>query len=228
MNRFQDGNQIGHRADLAIGEKQQCILKFADLAITVSDEIGRAIAAIEGHAFCDFKLSSERLGLLNSDHTVKTHPVHGLCHHAAHLLITARTHSGNLANRITADGLTALIQARDHSSHCFFHPAAQFDRAGASSRITKPLLNHRLGKHGGRCGAIASFVLGLSRHLLDQLGSNIFERICKFNFFGDRVTVIDDVGRAIGLLEHHVATFGSNRDPNGVSKGIHAALKGLT
>ncbi len=122
----------------------------------------------------------------------------------------------------------ALIQACDHSSHSFFHPPAQFDWASTSGRIAKPLLDHCLGEHGGRCGAIASFVLGLSRHLLDQLGSNVFERICKFDLFSDRVTVVDDVGRAIGLLEHHIAAFRSDRDPNGISKGIHAALKGLT
>ena len=77
-----------------------------------------------------------------------------------------------------------------------FHAATQFDRAGTRCCVAQALFDHGLCEHGCRGGSIAGFVLGLGRHLLDQLGPDVFKGVFQFDFLGDRVAVINDVGRS--------------------------------
>ena len=61
LNRLEHRHQIGDGAHLPIGQQQQCVVEFAQLTVTVGDEIGRAVAAVEGHSFGHFQLGGEGL-----------------------------------------------------------------------------------------------------------------------------------------------------------------------
>ena len=72
--------------------------------------------------------------------------------------------------------------------------------------------------------AVAGCVVGLGSGLTDQRHAGVFNVIFQFDFFGDRHAVVDNLGCAKFLLQHHVAAFGPQRDCNGFSQNIHASL----
>ena len=109
--------------------------------------------------------------------------------------------------------------------HGLLHASAQLDRAGSCSGVAQTFLNHGLCQHGGCGGAVASLVFGFRRHLLNQLGADVFEGIVEFDLLGDGVAVIDDVRSAEAFLQNHVASAGADRDAHGIGKGVHAALE---
>ena len=51
LHRFQHRNQVGHGADLAVGQQDQRIVELADLTVSIRDEVGGAVTPVEGHAF---------------------------------------------------------------------------------------------------------------------------------------------------------------------------------
>ena len=160
LNRLKHGNQVSNGADLAIGEQDQRIFELTDLTIGVGHEIGRAVAAIEGHAFGDLKLRGQGFGFLNGDHPICADAIHGFGNHPSHFVVTTGTDGGHLTDGISRYGLTALLEAIHHLCDSFFHATAQLHRAGACSCVAQTFPHHRLGQHRGRGGAVAGLVLG--------------------------------------------------------------------
>ena len=74
------------------------------------------------------------------------------------------------------------------------------DRVSAGSNVSHPFMNHGLCKQGCSCGTIASYIIGLGCNFLYQLSPHIFNRIRKFNFTGNRNTIIDNVWCTILLI----------------------------
>ena len=194
LHRFKHRNEIGDGADLAIGEQDQRILELTDLAIGIGDEIGGAVATVEGHAFSDLKLRSQGFGLLNGDHPIGADTIHGFGNHPTHFVVTTGTDGGHLTDGISRHGLAALLKTVDHLCDGLFHATAELHRAGSCSRVAQTFPHHGLGQHRGRRGAVTGLVLGAGGHLLDQLGPKVLEGIIQFDFSGDGVAVIDDVG----------------------------------
>ena len=98
-------------------------------------------------------------------------------------------------------------------------------RVGAGSNVAKAFTDHRPGQDSGCGGTVAGYVISLLGDLFDQLSSDSFVGIFKFDLFGNGNTVVGDGGGAPLLLEHHVAALGSEGDSNGVSELIHPRLK---
>ncbi len=89
-------------------------------------------------------------------------------------------------------------------------------------------MNKGLGQHGGGGGAVAGDVVGLLGDFLDQLGADALVRILEIDLLGDGNTIISDGGSAIGLVQHHVATLGTQRDLDGVGELVEAREHSLT
>ena len=212
LHRLQHRDQVGHGADLAIGEQDQRVVEFADLTVGIGDEIRRAVTAVEGHAFGDLQFRRQRLGFLHGDDAIDADAIHRFGDHPTDFLITTGTHRGDLTNSVTGHGLAALAQAANDLSSGLFHATPQFHRARPRGSVAQTFLNHGLGQNRGGGRAVACLVLGLGGHLLNQLGSEIFEGIFQFDIPGDGVAVIDDVRGSELLLEHHVAAAGADGD----------------
>ena len=223
---FQHRHQIGDCADLAVGDQQQGIFKDAFAPVLVGHEIGRAVAAIKGHAFGDLQLGGQGGGFLHGDHAIGTHLGHGLGNHAADFFVIASTHRGHLANGIAGDRLGALGNARHDGGRGLFHAAAHPHRVGTGGNVFEAFTHQGLGQDGGGGGAIAGFVFGFAGHLLDQLGADVFKGILEFDLLGDRHAIVDDVGGTKFLLEHHIAPLGPDGDLHGIGQGIDPALQG--
>ena len=194
LNGFQHRHQVGHCTHLAVSEQQQCVVKFADLAVAVGDEIRGAVATVEGHAFSDIELSGQRFGFFDGDHSIDADLVHRFFDHLTHLVIAAGADRGHLTDGISADVLASLRETFDHVFNRRFHATSKFDWAGSGCRVSQTFLHHGLRQHGCCGGAISGFVFGLGRHLLDQFGANVFEGILELDLLRNRVAVINDVG----------------------------------
>ena len=226
-DRLQHRHQIGHNADLAVGDQQQRVVEHALAPLLVGDEIRGGIATIEGHPLGDLQLGRQRVGLLHGDHAIGAHLLHGGGDHAAHLLVVAGTDGGHLPDRVTGDADGMLGDARHDAGGRPLHAAAQLDGIGAGCHIAEALLHHRLSQNRGGGGAVTGAVLGLGGHLLDQLGSEVLEGILQLDLAGDGDAVVDDVGGAVLLLEHDVAAARADRHLDRLGQGIDALLKGI-
>ena len=222
------GHQVGDGADLAVGDQQEGVVVFADLPFGVGDEIGGAVAPIEGHPFGDFQLGGQGAGFLHRDHAIHTHGVHGLGDHGAHFLVAAGTDGGHLADRLAGHGLGPLSNRLHQLGHGLVHPAAQAHRIGAGRDVAQAFAGHGLGEHRGSGGAITGLVLGFGRHLQEQLGADVFEGIFEFNLAGNCDPVVDHIGGAEFLFQHHIAALGAEGDLDRIGEGINPPLKGGT
>ena len=54
-NRLQHGHQVSDGADFAVGDQDQGIFKDAFAPLLVGDEVGGAVATVEGHALGDLQ-----------------------------------------------------------------------------------------------------------------------------------------------------------------------------
>lgn len=94
--------------------------------------------------------------------------------------------------------------------------------------VAQTLADQRLGQHGGGGGAVTRDVVGLGRHLLDELGAQVLVRVVDLDLTGDGDTVVGDRRRAELLVDDDVAALGADGHLDGVGKLVDAALKGAT
>ncbi len=92
--------------------------------------------------------------------------------------------------------------------------------AGRNSFCT--LTHNGLSEDGRRRRAVTGNVVRLGRHFLHHLGAHVLELIFQLNFLGDGDTVLRDARCAEGLVDHHVASFRTQSDPDGVGQDIDA------
>ena len=123
------------------------------------------------------------------------------------------TFFGETLDRVDGDDdglLDALLQ--DH-------------RVGAGCDVAQTFADHGPGEDRGGRGAVTGDVVGLLGDFLDELGTDLLERVFEVDFLGDRDAVVRDRGRAPLLLEHDVAALRAERDAYCVGELVHARLE---
>ena len=86
-------------------------------------------------------------------------------------------------------------------------------------------MDHGLCQQGGGGGAVACHVVGLGGHLAHQLRAHVLKRIVQLDLLGDGHAVVGDQGRTELLIQHHVATLGTQRDLNGIRQLVDAGFQ---
>src|ERR1039458_2663913 len=99
-------------------------------------------------------------------------------------------------------------------------------RIGPGGDVAEALVDHGPREHGGRGGPVTGDVVGLLRHLLDQLGPDPLVGVLEVDLLGDRDAVVGDRGGAPLLVQDHVAALRAEGDPHGVSQAGHPGLEG--
>lgn len=94
--------------------------------------------------------------------------------------------------------------------------------------VAQTLADERLGQDGRGGGAVTRYVVGLGRHLLDELGTEVLVRVVELDLARDGDTVVGDGGSAELLVDDDVAALGADRHLDRVGKLVDAALKGAT
>ena len=220
--------QVGEGADLLAVQQDQDILVDGLLLVGVGDEVGAEVALVEGDALGHGDLGVQALGFLDGHDAVDTHGVHGLGDHPTHLGVTGGDrgdlrhplgprHRGGGGLEELDDGGRGLLDALAHGH-----------RVGSGGHVAQPLTDERLREHrrGGR--AVTGHVVGLGGDALDQLGTEIRERLGEFDLAGDGDTVVGDGGATEGLGQHDVPTLRAERDLDGVGELVDTGEHALT
>ena len=201
------------------------VVEHRFLALGVGDEVGRQVALVELHTLGELELDAEGVRLFHRDGAVLAHLVDGFGQHVADGRVGGgdRSHLGDLGLAVNFLGL--LGQVVDGRLDGLLDPPLQPGRAGAGGHVAQPFGDQGLGQDRRRRGAVAGHVVGLGGDFLHQLGAHVLERVVQLDFPGDGHAVVGDGRGAELLLDHHVATFRSQGDLDGVGQLVDAGLQ---
>ncbi len=203
-----------------VGVLQHCLLR-----IDVGDEIRRQVALVEADTFGDRQLGVQRRGLLDGDDAVGTDAGECLTHELADLRVT-RGHRGDLRDGFLAlDGCSRREQCLGNLVGSLGDTGTECDRVGACRDVLQASAHECLRQHGGRGGAVARNVVGLGGDALDELRTQVLERIFQIDLACDGDAVVGDRGATECLGEHHVSSARSERHLDGVGQLVDATLE---
>ena len=122
--------QVLHRADFLFVDQDVGVLEHGFHALRIGDEVRREVAAVKLHAFDDFELGLERLGLFDGDDAVLADLLHGLGDDLADGLIVVGGDGADLGDHVAGDGLGDLSSSPLPRSPVFLSmsPADDGDR----------------------------------------------------------------------------------------------------
>src|SRR5713226_812871 len=214
---LQQREHILHGADFLFVDEDVGIFQRRFHALRVGHEVRRQVAAVKLHAFDDFELSLEGLGLFHGDDAVLADLLH------------------RLGNDVAGDGLGQLVEFA-------FAALAGLGVDGAANHrnrfLDAPLHGHGVGagrdrlhafaidglrQNGGGGGAIASDVGSLGSDFTHHLRANVLQPIFQFDFFCHGHAVLGNGRRSEFLLNHNIAAFGAESHLHRVGQNINAA-----
>ena len=222
-------HEVAHVGDLLVVDQQVSVLEIGLHALLVGDEVGRKVAAVELHAFDDIEAGVHALGFLDGDHPVLAHLVHRVGDEVADVAVVVRRGAGDLGDLLVAlDVLGRLFDDADHRFDGGVDAALDLHRVGAGGDVAETFAENGLRQHGGCRSAVAGDIAGLGRDFANHLRTHVLERILELDFLGDGHPVLGDRRRAELLVEHDVATLGTQGYLDGVGERIHSGLERFT
>ena len=202
------------------------LFQFTEHLVRVGDEVGRDIAAIELHAFHDFELGLEALGLFHRDHAFIADFRHGLGDHLAHGGVAIGRNRADLADLfVRLHLLGALLEVGDDGLDRLHHAALQVHRVHARRNRPGAFAHDRLRQDRRRGGAITGLVIGLLGDFAHHLRAHILELVGEFDLFRHRHAILGRARCAEALVEHNIAALGAERYAYGIGQHIDAAKK---
>ena len=223
-HRLEQGQQVLELAELLLVEEDVGIGELDDHLLGVGDEIRREIAAVELHALDQVELEGQAGRLLDADHAFLADLVHRLGDHVADLGIAIGRDGADLGDLLRArDRPRPGREVLDDPGHRQLDAALQIHRVGAGGDRLHPLVDDRLGEHGGGGGAVAGMVGGARRDDPHHLRAHVGELVLELDLLGDGHSVLGDPGRAPALVEQDVAALGSERHLDRVGEDIDSA-----
>src|SRR5580698_3971900 len=235
---LQQRKQVLHRTDLLFVDQDVGVVNRNFHPLRIGNEVGRKIAAVELHAFHDFKLSLQRLRLFDGDDAVFANLLHGLGNDLADGLIVVGRDGADLGNHFAADGLRQLVDFAIDAVAFFVDLAAddgdglldaalQRHRVGSGSNGLDAFAVNGLSQNRGGRGAVAGDVGSLGSDFTNHLRAHVLERIPQINFFRYGDAVFGDGRRTEFLFDHNVAALGAEGDFHGIGQNINAAKNRL-
>src|ERR1700694_2227592 len=225
---FEDGQQIGDRRDLLIGDQDVGILEDRFHACGIGDHVGRDVALVELHPVDELELVLDPTGFLDGDDAVFPDLLHRVGDHVADLRVAGRDRRplGDLL--ALGDRDRRLLNALDNFVGGLLDADFQQHRVGAGGNVAQPLADNRRGQHhrGGR--AVTGDVVRLARDFLDELRAHVLEGVLQLDLLRNRDAVVRDRRGTELLVEYDVPALGADGNPNGVRDLVDAALQRRT
>ncbi|ESP97698.1 DNA polymerase II large subunit [Streptomyces sp. GBA 94-10 4N24] len=225
---LQQRQQVLDRTDLALVDQDVRVVEDGLHTLLVGHHVRGQVALVEGHALGEVQVDTEGVGLLDGDDAVLADLVHRLGDELADLLVLRgeRGDSGDVG--LVVDRARGVEQLGGDGGDGGVDALLQGGRGGAGGDVAQALADQRLGQHGRGGGAVTRDVVGLGRHLLDELGAEVLVRVVALDLTGDGDAVVGDGRGAELLVDDDVAALGADGHLDGVGQLVHAALKGAT
>ena len=213
-HRLEQRHEVLGARDLLLEKQDVWILELADLALSISDKMGREEAAVKLHSLYHVDGRLRLLPFLDGDHTILANLEEGLGQHIADRGIVVAGDRGDLDQFL----FVFLVNLGGHSENrlgnslnSLVDAACQGHRVGSCRDHLEALPKDGLGEHSGRRGAVAGHVIGLAGSFFDQLRAEILEGILEVDVFGDGDAVLGHLGGAPALVENRIAAPGTER-----------------
>ena len=212
---FEDRQHGLQAGQLLLVDQDVGLFQLAHHLVGVGDEVGRDVAAVELHAFDDFELGVEALGLFDRDDAFIADFRHGFGDHLADGGVAIGGNRADLADfLVRLHLLGALLEVGDDGFHRLLDAALQIHRVHAGGNRFGALAHDRLGQNRRRGGAVAGRVVGLRRHLAHHLRAHVLELVGELDFLGDSHAVLGRARCAEALFDHDVAALGTQASPS--------------
>ena len=111
----------------------------------------------------------------------------------------------------------------DNDFHRLLQPALQSRRACSCRDRPYAIAKKSLRENGRRRRAVSGRVGHFRRHFANHLSAHVLKWITKFDFLGNRYSILRDDRRAEFLFEHGITALRAKGDLYGVCEGVHAA-----
>src|SRR5207249_5216641 len=152
-------DEIGHRADLLLGDEDEGILQLHDHPRRIGHEVRRDVPAVELHAFDHLQRGLEAFGLLDGDHAFLADLLHGVGDDVADGLVAVGGDGADLGDLGLALRLGAEpLQLVHHGLDGLLDPALERHRIVAGGYQAQALGVDGGGEHGRGGGAVAGDV----------------------------------------------------------------------
>ena len=209
---LQQRHDVFDARDFLLEHQDVAILEHALHLRGIGDEVGGKVAAVELHPLHELDLRLEALALVDRDHAVLAHLVHRLGEQFADLGVVVRGDRSDLRHLLLALHRNRhLLEPGDDVGDGLLDASLHLDRVHAGDHGLEALVEDRLGKHGGRGGAVTRHVARLAGNFADHPGAHVFVDVLEVDLLGDGDAVLGDRRRAEALLEDHVAALGAER-----------------
>ena len=220
---LQQRQEVAEVRDLLLVNQDQGVVELADHLGRLVDEVGRHEAFVELHAVDEPHGRLGGLSLLDRDHAVLTHLLQGLSQEVADCPVvvgTDRAHLGDLLGPLDLAG--HLHQSLHGRGHTLLDPAANGRGVGAGGHVPGALAEDRPGQHRRRGGAVAGEIRRLRRHLVDQFGAHVLERVLEIDLLADGDAVLGHRRAAIRLVDDDITAGRTHGHGHGTGQFLHA------
>src|SRR4029453_10905866 len=222
---LQDRDEFLHVGDLGVHDQDVRVFEDRFLALSVGDEVSGDVTLVEAHAFGEFELQAEGVGLLDRDDAFLAHLVQGFGDQAADFRVTGGDGSRVADLFLGFDFLGRGEQFFDDCLNSLLDTALEGQGVGAGGNVAQAFLHQCLGENRSGGGTVASDVIRLLGNFLDQLSTDLLVRIVQLDLLGDGNTIVGDRGGAPLLFEDDVASTRAEGDLDGVGEDVQASLE---
>jgi len=219
-------NEIPQAGDLLLVQQDVAIFEDRLHLSRIGDEVRRDEALVELHPLGQLEGGGVPLPLFDGDHTVAADLLHRFGEQVADRAVVVRRDGADLGDLFRAvDRLGGRLEVLDRGGGRLLEPAANHRGVGPQGDAPQPFGVDRLGEDGRGGGSVTGDVAGLGRHLVDQLGTHVLERVVQLDFLRDGHAVLGDERIAEALVDDDVAAGGAEGHRDSVGQGVHAALQ---
>ena len=213
-NGFEKRHEIFRARNFLLKKKDVWVFKFTGLGVGVSDKMGREKTAIKLHSLDYIHGCFRLLAFFNGDDTILTNLQKSFGKHVADRWVVIASNRCNLHQFF----FIFFIDWRSHrhnrlgdSGYSLVNATRKGHRISARGNHFEAFAKNCLGQNGGGSRSVTGHIVGFTGRFLDQLGSEIFERIFEFNVFGNGHAVLCHFGRTPTLIQHRITTTWSER-----------------
>ncbi|GIX65650.1 uncharacterized protein BcabD6B2_50850 [Babesia caballi] len=225
---LEHGQNLLHAGNLFVAEEYVGVLELHFHILDAGHEVRRDVALVPLHPLHHLQLVLEGLALGDGDGALLADLLHGVGDELADDAVAVSGDGCHVQNLVAgSDLLLDRVKVLDHALDSHVDAAQQVHRVQTGVNGAAAALEDRAGQNRGRGGPIAGLVVGVRRHLANELRAQVLEFVRQLDSFGHGDAVLGDLGCSVRLRDDDVAALGAQRHGHCVHQAVHSAEQSL-
>src|SRR5229473_3515226 len=175
------------------------------------------------HALDHFQRGFHSPRFFDRDHAVFAHLIHRFGDDRADGGVAVCRNRADLRNHIAPDGFRKALNLSDRPLDRLVYAAFERHRISAGGDGLHALAENRLSQYGGGGGAVTRNVRSLGSDFAHHLRTHVLHRIFQVDLFCNCHAVLGNRRRSKLLVDHDVATLGSQSDLDCIGELVDTA-----